>query len=532
MENIASKRFILIGAPFVSDAPDIMPDKVRILDVVAQNDFLPIESGMYAPTTSQHYWEVLEQIASSSCCYLLLICKQDGGSNYLSYIRDELKKIHNVGIPVILLIFDDDQLKKEYAFLTEPRQSGASREYAQFIEYWRNTEGLEKAAHSALKKLKRTLLKATEPEILVNLRDPELFSTPVYFQAFYYSAINLEVKDYRLEVGMDKKVHYRGITGYPVREWGFHDHDRDDPDINNKLYEGVAYLRSGYLYFDLSKRQEPHNGLNIRLYFGNANSIETLGSQEVLFGSIQGITSRGANPIFCYKTVLTKRDGAEHDLETELKEQIDRLLHLTRKSFLTRTKTLRFKELKTLKLDSHRVDRGKHLEGVYRVWTGVRSKDGAEMILQTKMVVQKNYRAEIFNPIFGDEPLLCEIHFSKQHSGKDKLIIVMRRNGEEGSGAGDIATVAMMEFPREEEMKSGVFIGSYCSAGAEAGFRNRKEGDTTTEVRGGYFVTKREDLKRRDFQVGLFPVARFEKDRILFDQMLRRLRARNKRLQY
>ncbi|MBK7938012.1 MAG: hypothetical protein IPJ82_13370 [Lewinellaceae bacterium] len=180
MENIASKRFILIGAPFVSDTSDILPDKVRVLDVVAQNGFLPIESGMYAPTTSQHYWEVLEQIASSSCCYLLLICKQDGGSNYLSYIRDELKKIHNVGIPVILLIFDDDQLKKEYAFLTEPRQSGASREYAQFVEYWRNTEGLEKAAHSALQKLKRTLLKATEPEVLVNLRPRVVFHSGIF----------------------------------------------------------------------------------------------------------------------------------------------------------------------------------------------------------------------------------------------------------------------------------------------------------------------------------------------------------------
>ena len=66
------------------------------------------------------------------------------------------------------------------------------------------------------------------------------------------------------------------------------------------------------------------------------------------------------------------------------------------------------------------------------------------------------------------------------------------------------------------------------SAGREAGMHNRKENEVTTEVRGGYFVTKREDLKRQDFPVGVFPVAKFE-NQIPFEQMLRRLRARNMR---
>ncbi len=525
MENNTSERFILIGAPFVSDISDNLPDKMKVLDILAQNDFLPVESGMFAPTTSEYYWKVLEQVAACACCYLLVIGKQEAGSNAPQYIKNELKHIHHVGIPVILLIFDDDELRTEY----DPRQPGAAHGSQQIIEYWRNTDGLEKAVQNALKELKNILVQRANPDVVYDLNDPGLFARSVSFQAYYYSAINLEVKDYRLEIGMSRKVSYKGTIGYPVREWDFHDHDRDDPDINNKIYEGIAYLRSGYLYFDMAKRLEPHNGLNIRLYFGNANSIESLRSQEVLFGSIQGITSRGANLIFCYKTILAKTEDTGHHTDPDIKDQIDRLLHLTQKSFLTRAKTLRFKEVKTLKLDSHRVDRGKHLEGVYRVWTEVRGKDGAEMILQSKMVVEKNYQACIYNPVFGDEPLHCEIHFSKQDSGKDKLIIVMRRSGEESAGVGDIATVAMMEFPKEEEMKSGVFIGSYCSAGREPGSRNRKENEVGTEVRGGYFVTKREDLKRQTFPVGVFSIEKFEKDRILYDQMLRRLRARNRR---
>ncbi len=522
MENTASECLILIGAPFVADISDNLDDKIKVLDVLAQNGFLPVESGMFAPTTSDYYWSVLEGLASCACCYLVMIGEHHSGSNAPQYIKNELKHIHHIGIPVILLIFDDDALRSEF----DPGQPGAAHGSPRIVEYWRNTDGLEKAVKSALKTLNKILEQSATA--VLDLNNPRLFEKSVFFHAFYYSAINLEVKDYRLEIGINKKIFYKGIAGYPVREWDFHDHDRNDPDINNKIYEGIAYLRSGYLYFDMAKRREPHNGLNIRLYFGNANNIETLGSQEILFGSIQGITSRGANPIFCYKTVIARTGGAEQDAEPDISEQIDRLLHLTRKSFITRVKTLRFKEIKTMKLDSHRVDRGKHLEGVYRVWTEVRAKDGTEMILQSKMTVKKNYQVWIHNPVFGEEPLHCEIHFSKQDSGKDKLIIVMRRSGEESAGAGDIATVAMMEFPKEEEMKSGVFIGSYCSAGREAGLRNRKENEVSTEVRGGYFVTKREDLKRQDFQAGLFPVAKFE-NQIPFEQMLRRLRARNMR---
>ena len=529
MNGNTENNLVLVGAPYLLSAIMEPELKGKLMNVIIEQGFIPVELCLTVPENEQHYAHAHKQLSRSCACNLLWI---GSNLNVSEFLEKEFAAMLRTGKPVIVMMAEGTpEFRKKFAFIRKMRKRAESSTPSVYVHTWADASAAPKELRKALKKIKKPARPPAPVMAWVpNLSGPELFADSVSFTGYYYSSVRLAVRKFHLRVGASP------LNGHP--EYGRHSAVfwktiGDDPFARHdeeETFDGVAFLQSGFLHFDLGKRLEPRNSLHLRVYFGNSHSLNAINRHDVMFGSIQGLTTDGTTRNYSYKTILVRDDPGIPDKTRELTIlQAERHLYLSRKSFLTKLEVLRYDgdAIKHMTVDGNRIDKAEHMEGVYRVWTEVR-RAGETYILQSMMIIDCNYRSRFRNHIVDDgEEQLCEIHFS-QHSGKEKLIFTMRRITNEG--AGGITSTAMMEFPREDEMRE-VLIGSYSSVGKDPGFQHTKKGRTPklppTEVRGGFFVAKLEKLEK-NFEVNLIPARQFEDDP-KYAEMLRFLREKNGR---
>lgn len=489
MNRSNANNLAFIGSSYLlaASAPD---EKEIVIDAVAQLGLLPAEIGMLPK--SPHYFDALGRMLEKSDCYILLLTEHHSRlpDDTRNWLDRELEIVKHSYIPVIALIHET---------AGEPGGPSSIERLLRDCNlcdevYWSDPEQLEEGILTALQDY---LLQpqvtapryAHDPEE-IDLNDSALYAHSIQLQGFYYSAIYMTVKEYWVEIGLNE-IRVNGKWVFPAREWGFHDSLRKQKFSKEEVYAGVASCKAGFLHIRLDKHEPHHDSLELRLYLGATTDVHDLAREDydILFGSVHGLTSNVPNKNFAYKTIVARTSDDGKSVKLRYKNQIARHLYISRKSFVTKLEKYRFSEIPEMQLDRIKIKTPEHIEGTYRIWT--EGRKGKNEIAQSKMVVKANYSASICNPVFENgKEQLCEIFFSSWLD-EIRLIFVMRRQLD-GLGPSDIASMAIMELPGKDQIGE-ILIGSFCSAGQK---KDDRPSHHKTGVRGGYFVSKREELGR------------------------------------
>ncbi len=504
MEYSTTNNLVFIGASVLLNAEDDLSAKLQIEESLVSQDYLPFEIGV--SPSSRVYTRAVTQAIINARCYFLLV-----GKNSPLLLQPFKKSVVDQELKIAR---DNDA--QVYMFVHYSQQEAAEpwiEKYATDHKSWGEINELPNFVVQVLQDYAQHQAQG--------LRHDSYYTDAYHFKGFYYSAIHLEVRHYWLQIGKKAVDKRDGVDLFPVREWNFHDVYQLEDIGQDAYYSGLGHLHGGFLYANLSRE---HDHLTLNLSLGGSDELRR---HEVMFGSLQGVTHVGTNSNFCYKTVVARAAAVHTDIGDPNVVQIQRILYLARKSFLSKHETVKYAVLLEMLLESRRrVDRARHVAGTYRVLTEGRSK--RQEVVQSKMVIDENYNATIINPIIDKKrKLLCEIHFT-DNIGKEKILFVMR-DRTMGEVAGPIVGVAMLDFPLDADSIREELIGSFCSVGMTPGtpkVRSKSARQRQFEVRGGYFIARREDEKT-DFEVGFIPCYQLIAENPEFRDVYDKLRREN-----
>lgn len=523
MYKKGSNNRILIGTPYLLNASS--PEyKALLVSTFAAQDCFSFECLLEPTIAKNQFKRAFEQGINLAGAYVLLLgpTPEVYNDKLIDCIETELDIVKKqASLSIFALVYDNEQIREAFGFSQYHNPSKKRIDLAGMqdhgdlkVLYWRDAKSLQQNARYVLDSLHRSV-----PNPGLDLFKNTFYDKSVCFQGFFYSAVHLCIKDYRIQISR-RQFMEEGKLVSPVRVWDFHGRFKT-LDFANKVYEGFAYIQSNFLYIDAHKSIEPpDDSINIRLFFGNLG-LDAIGEQEVLFGSAEGLTSSAAQN-FCYKTIVAKVADEEAVLPANHRLQLERHLLLSRKSFVTKLETTTFNQLPNLALEGTKIDKIAHLTGTYRIWT--EGRKGKNEVVQSKLVVERNYQAKVYNPIFGKQELHCEIHIG-EGLGREKIFFIMRLKDRRAS----IATVGTMEMPDQDGLLK-VLTGSFCSAGRSKHYQAvGKDPHPITEVRGGYFTAMRTDMEElSDFEPCFLTVEEIMDDSQLLS-MFRLLKAENGR---
>jgi hypothetical protein len=470
LHHYRSNNLVLVSSPDISHLEDA--NLTDVFTALVKQGFLPMNIALQPQLEhNDEYFEALNKALDTAWCFLVIIGEKGNNLDKAAwtYWQREVSMAREKGVHVVVLVHNLSEAKQERDC---PVGDWADR------VVWHKRGTLISETLKALIKIK------THDD----LKEDRHYADSINFQGFYYSAISLTVRDdYWLQVGTKPLRTINGVTEYPVRERGFHDEHSKD------YYAGVAHAHGDFLHVHLERDGDE---LDFKLYLGSGKVIAGLQGKDLFFGAIHGLSLKsGRKSHFCYKTVLAKTESAEQKIKASHQAQIQRHLYLSRKSFYTEPEVGTYGSIEDLEIvPGGRVNKARHLTGIYKVWTeGLRNSDGG--VVQSMMKIDSSLRTTIFNPIFKNEELFCEVSFVQPN----KIMFVMRRK-HTSRGVENILSVAVMEMPDDREQLGHPMIGSFCSIGTSSK-KKRKTGkshprlEDNVEVRGGYFVAILEDIK-------------------------------------
>jgi hypothetical protein len=423
------------------------------------------------------YFEAFSKALDTAWCFLVIIGEKGNNLAEAAWTlwRREVSMAQEKGVHVVVLVHKSSEAKQ--------RQDCSVGDWVDRI-VWNERGDLIPETVRALANIKAN----------DDLTDDRHYTDSINFQGFYYSAISLTVRDdYWLQIGTKPLRTINGVTEYPAREWGFHDEHSYGKGKN--YYAGVAHAHGDFLHVHLERNGDE---LNFKLYLGSHDVIGGLQSKDIFFGAIHGLSLKSNRKShFCYKTILAKTKKAEYKINAEHQTQIQRHLYLSRKSFYTKSEVSTYGSIKDLEIVyGERVNKARHLTGIYKVWTeGLRNSGGG--VIQSMMKIDSSLRTTIFNPIFKNEELFCEVSFIRPN----KIMFVMRQKHTD-RGVENILSVAVMEMPDDRGQLNRPMIGSFCSIGETSITKEKRKTKSPRlgediEVRGGYFVAILEDIKTK-----------------------------------
>lgn len=526
MHNQHSSNQLIIGAAYLYGSSPRSEEKLCFLRAAVRGGFLPLEIGLLPMEDEIIFWQAFEHALAKCDGYVLIMSDSSYTPTAFDWLEKEADCLNRHRKPALLL------LENQISVSEQIRKLGFANHPNSVIEYWKMGDDLEVVASKALQsfrdKIQHTNTFIHEDVYSSPISDPNNeihYHRSVHFQGFYYSAKQLRVKSFWLQIGLTPI--FRGLTSYyPAREWKFHDaYNKAGQSFEDQAYAGSAYLHSEHLHIDLTKHKDTKDILRLRLFLGNM-APNALSNEDILLGSIHGLTSLDDANNFAYKTILVGTTGFEAEINVDIRQHVERVLNLNRKSFLTRHSKYRYENGNINPIENGQIYNAEHLAGTYRIWT--EGHQAGNDVVQSKMIIKPNLETRVFNGAFNpEEAQACEIFCSKPTDGKEKLIFVMRLQSQQ-TGARDIISVAMMELPKDADMYKPL-IGSYCSAGRGGNVLGKKH-NVDSEVRGGYFVVRREDLTdpEHDFGADIIPYDNFDfKKDVQLQQMSNMLKKAN-----
>jgi hypothetical protein len=482
MKKNNSNNLILIGAPYL-----LGEKKINLWSAIISVGGLPVTTGIDTPLSneaeylreSEVFQETLLSGLEKCTCYLLFI----GKINKLpTATYKEIDIVRSSGKPVILIHSNSEECRRVAIDVSKQ----LTNNNLQVVIFEESGGDLEKSIIASLK----TFFTVEEPWLQKHPKIPSIQSfkgkDSFFLQGFYYSALDLTVKSYWVEIFHTTSEVFANSKAFLAREKGFHDYYRDT------YYIGYAYIQSEYLHLDLYK-EGGGDTLTIRVYAGlSLDELEK--GKNIYFGTMQGTTSLQPKSSFCYKTALAWVGKEAQENKVEARPQISRLLSLRRKSFVSEETMMSLELAKQLAIGENiEVDRAKHITGIYRIWTLGTNKKREKGITQSKMTIYEDYTCRVENPIFPDIRQFCEINFCENISkvGRPKIFFIMRHEKYDRAnrkGLGQITSVAITDLPIDSQTKDigSLFVGAFCSAGQSP--VDIKPNNTYRQVRGGFFM--------------------------------------------
>jgi hypothetical protein len=475
LHHYRSNNLVLVSSPDIQHLEDA--DLTDVFTALVKQGFLPMNIALRPQLErNDEYFEALGKALDTAWCFLVIIGEK--GNNLeepaWAYWKREVSMAQEKGVRVVVLVHKLSEAKQD-------RDCPVGDWVDRIV--WNERRDLISKTISALAKLKAN----------DDLKDDRYYADAINLQGFYYSAISLTVRDdYWLQIGTKPLRTINGVREYPAREWGFHDEHSYGKGKN--YYAGVAHAHGDFLHVHLERNGDE---LNFKLYLGSHDVIGGLQSKDIFFGAMHGLSLKsGRKSHFSYKTILAKTESAEQKIDVAHQTQIQRHLYLSRKSFYTKSEVRTYNNIEDLEIvHGERVNKARHLTGIYKVWTeGLR--DSGAGVIQSMMKIDASLRTTIFNPIFKNEELFCEVSFIRPN----KIMFVMRQKHTD-RGVENILSVAVMEMPHDREQLSRPMVGSFCSIGMSSKKKRKTEKtppprlEDDVEVRGGYFVAILEDIK-------------------------------------